>query len=117
MPDHSEFYEAGDGQAGSWIDWRTLDPDLIRGDGVQVEELRTYRDQINHLLADDKGQGQYVLIVGSDVIQLFPDLDEAVEHARKCLGDRQFLIKQITPTEPVHSLGGATLEPAVERVG
>jgi hypothetical protein len=77
--------------------------------------LRAYRAHIHELLKKDNGRGQYVVIQGHEIVCLFPDIIKAVEFAREYLSNgRQFLIKQITPIDPVQCLGGATLEPAVE---
>jgi hypothetical protein len=91
------------------IDWRTIDPAMIRGEGIPIEELLTYREKLDELLRN--APGQFVLIVGREIIACFPDFDGAAELAAEHFGGRKVLIKKIAPTEPIHSLGGAKLKP------
>ncbi len=97
------------------IDWRTIDPATIRGEGIPVEELLYYREKIEDLLRD--AEGRYVLIVGRQVVSLFPDLDEAARYAAQWHPDRPVLIKKVVAAESVHSLGGAVIRPAIASGG
>ena len=90
------------------IDWRTIDPAIIRGNGILVEELLTYREKLDELL--QRGSGQFVLIVGREIISLFPSLESAALHASEKFGERDVLIKRIAEVAPIHTLGGAVLE-------
>ena len=85
------------------IDWRTIDPESLRSRSILVEELLTYRSRLNELMRN--APGMYVLIVGSEIVSTFPNLDQAVGYARS-YGKRPVLIKKIAEVEPVHSLGG-----------
>jgi hypothetical protein len=100
---------------GEFIDWRTIDPATIQGEGVPVEELLTYREKLDELL--QHAPGQFVLIVGREIISLFPDLDSAARYATEQFGGRPVLIKKVAAVEPIHSLGGAMLEPSQATVG
>jgi hypothetical protein len=93
------------------IDWRTVDPETIRGEGIPAEELRYYAERIEELLSH--AEGRYVLIVGREVISLFEDLDSAAGYAREHYGDRAVLIKKVAAVEPIHTLGGGVLSPAL----
>ncbi len=102
------------GPGDEYRDWRTLDPSLIGAEVVQVEELRTYCERIEEILAEDAGRGLYVLIVGPEIIRFFTDLDQAVSYAKQAYAGRQLLIKKVVALEPIHNLGGATLPTSVE---
>jgi hypothetical protein len=90
------------------VDWRKLDPSTIRESGILVEELLTYRENLDDLL--QRGSGQFVLIVGREIISLFPNLESAARYAAEHFRGRDLLIKKISQFEPIHTLGGAVLE-------
>ncbi len=97
------------------IDWRTLDPSTIRGDGVPVEELHFYQEHLEGLLR--AGEGRYVLIVGRDVIAFFDNIEAAAGHAEEHYRDKAVLIKRVVASGPIHTLGGASAGQMVESGG
>jgi hypothetical protein len=86
--------------------WRDFDPSKVVGDQTLVEELTTYRDNLDELL---KRKGDYVLIKGRQVIGVFADFQEAIEKAYDHFGGQPALVKQIVARERIHTLGGVIL--------
>ncbi|HKI16390.1 MAG TPA: hypothetical protein VKA15_00840 [Isosphaeraceae bacterium] len=86
--------------------WRNFDPSKVVGDQTLVEELTTYRDNLDELL---KRKGDYVLIKGRQVIGIFTDRQEAIEKADDLFGEEPALVKQIVARERIHSFGGIIL--------
>ena len=97
------------------IDWRTIDEATIRENGILVEELLTFRENIDELL--QHGSGQFVLIVGREIVSLFPDLETAASYATERFQGRDVLIKKISLTSPIHTVGGAALAVRLEFKG
>jgi len=89
---------------GTFVDWRTIDPSTIEGTNVPVEELQTYRENIDELLRSH--QGQYVLIVGREIIAYFEDFESAAKHAEREFRGRSLLVKKVAQFQQVHRIGG-----------
>ncbi len=80
----------------------TFDPTKVVGDQTLLEELTTYRDNLDELL---QRKGDYVLIKGRKVIGTFADRQEAIEKAYDLYGGQPALVKQIVARErTTHSL-------------
>jgi hypothetical protein len=90
-------------RSDSFIDWRTLDPSTIQGEGIPLEELLFYREKIENLLAT--APGRYVLIVGREIGGYFETLELAARYAAERYGRRPILIKKVVSKEPVHTFG------------
>jgi hypothetical protein len=86
--------------------WRTFDPTKVVGDQTLLEELTTYRDNLDKLL---QRKGDYVLIKGRKVIGIFADRQEAIEKAYDLYGGQPALVKQIVAKERTHTLPGIVL--------
>jgi hypothetical protein len=88
-----------------FTDWRTFDPAKAKWIGTPrlVEELVTYRDNLDELL---KHEGKYVLIKGKEIIGIYADRDEVLQQAVDRFRGEPALIKQIVAKEPVVTFGG-----------
>jgi hypothetical protein len=89
-----------------FMDWRTFDPSSMNGDGLFVTELSTYKTHLDELL---ERKGQYVLIKGTEVIDFFTSLGDALEASAERFGEEPALIKKIVEKEPFASAGGLAL--------
>jgi hypothetical protein len=86
--------------------WRTFGPSMVVEDWTLLEQLTTYRDHLDELLAR---KGDYVLIKERQVIGIFADRQEAIEKAYDLFGGQPALVKQIVARERIHALGGVIL--------
>jgi hypothetical protein len=86
--------------------WRTFGPSMVVDDWTLLEELTTYRDHLDELLAR---KGDYVLIKERQVIGIFADRQEAIEKAYNLFGGQPAVVKQIVARERIHALGGVIL--------
>ncbi len=64
------------------------------------KELETYKSKLPELKAQE---GKYVLIHGTDVIDVFVSYEDALKEGYKRFGLEPFLVKQILTIEPVFS--------------
>lgn len=62
-------------------------------------ELHTFEAQLPLLLK--AGAGNYVVIKGSEVAQLLPTFEQALEWAYEHFGFEPFLVKEVQAVEPV----------------
>ena len=62
-------------------------------------ELATYKDHLPELVRDE---GQYVLIQGDRVVDIFATCGQALRQGYRQFGLEPFLVKQITSTERIH---------------
>jgi hypothetical protein len=89
-------------RSGEFIDWLTLDPATIEGEG-RIEQLRFYREKIEEMLRSH--DGQYVLIVDRAIIAYFEDFESAAKHAIGNFRDRSLLVKKVARFEPIVTIG------------
>lgn len=61
------------------------------------EELNTYEKHKEELLG--KAKGSFVLIHGSDVVDIFTSKNDAIIHGYKLLGNQPFLVKHVEEVE------------------
>jgi hypothetical protein len=94
------------GGSRRFLNWHTLDPSPLKGAGVLVDELTTYREHLKELL---EREGDYVLIKGRQVIGVFADREQAVDKAVDLFGGEPVLVKKIVAKEPIHMIGGVVL--------
>jgi hypothetical protein len=67
-------------------------------------ELQTFRAHRNELLG--RARGRFVLIKGTDVIDVFESEIDAISRGFKTFGNQSFLVKQITEFDaPLHFAG------------
>ena len=85
------------------LNWRSFQLDSCAGAESLRDELVTYQTHLATLL---ERKGEYVLIKGSEVIAIYPTLDEALEAGAGRFGQEPALIKQIVAREPIQSTGG-----------
>ncbi len=97
------------------VDWRTVDLSTVDGEGLPIEELRFYQEKLGEMLS--VARGRFVLIVGREIVAYFDDLDSAAQFAAEHHRSRFVLIKKVDASEPIHSLGGAELEPIHSTLG
>jgi Family of unknown function (DUF5678) len=94
---------SADRRYGEFVDWRKIDPSTIQGTNIPVEELRFYRENIDELLQSH--EGQYVLIVGREIIAYFEDLGSAARHAEREFRGQTLLVKKVARFDPIQSIG------------
>jgi hypothetical protein len=95
------------------VEWRTIDLDWLRSQGVAVDVLEVYRTFLDSRLAGleaSQGGDHHVLIVDREIKGTYPSLEEAAKLVARDYAGRKVFVKKITTMEPVHSLGGATLK-------
>jgi hypothetical protein len=64
------------------------------------QELETYEDAKEKLLAESKGK--FVLIKGSEIIGVYTSQEDALAEGYKRFGNKEFLVKEVIEVEPVN---------------
>jgi hypothetical protein len=72
----------------------------VRGFAMVLErEIATYRERLPELLAR---RGEFVVILGSEVLGYFPTMDKALEAGYAQTLTEAFLVREIQPAETVY---------------
>ena len=67
-------------------------------------ELTTYKNNLNELKANVANVGKFVLIQGTDLVDVYSSYEDAIKAGYDKFGLRPFLVKQIHCEEQVQSI-------------
>jgi hypothetical protein len=83
------------------FNWRDFDPATLNGKNDFVEELTSYRDNLETLLRD---RGKFVVIKGNETIGVYRTQSSAMKVALR-FAPGPVLVKKIVEEEPVREIG------------
>jgi hypothetical protein len=83
------------------FNWRDFDPATLNGKSDFVDELTSYRDNLETLLQD---RGKYVVIKGNEIVGVYRTQNLAMK-AALLFAPGPVLVKKIVEEEPIREVG------------